>query len=150
MPRFLLVLWLSDSQPKVCQSLMLFGCLPSPRSCVAESLSAVQLKVELHSSLACTSCLWLPKFWLKCNQSLHHFITSFASILNSSFGCLVFTIWKLLSHQNKVQHPMWYDKIRQGGYLRGGGTTNRIRKARSRHCYTASSPIVNSHLSCVC
>lgn len=51
------VLWLPNSQPKVCRTLMLYGCLPSPRSSVIEPPTESQQKVEILSSLVYISCL---------------------------------------------------------------------------------------------
>lgn len=68
-------LWFLNSQSKIYQSLTLHNFSLSLESSIVKPLSKGQLKVELHFSLACTSCLQLVKSWPKFSQSApYHFI----------------------------------------------------------------------------
>lgn len=48
---------------KPLRNISLHDCSPSSMSSVAKPITKGQPKVELHCSLACTSYLWLLKFW---------------------------------------------------------------------------------------
>lgn len=78
-------LW--NRQPKVCPRLTLQGFLPSPR------------KVELHSFLACSTCLLLSKSWPNCSAA-QYFLNSSNMIFH-----LVVRFSKLVLREFEVVTP---------------------------------------------